>query len=383
MQSAENTAYRIPLITPELGSPSLEALQWIVENQAPSPNKVVSTFENLLSRYTGKHVLSTNSGTSALHLALVSLGIEAGDEVICSDFTFIATLNAIIYVGAKPILIDAENETWGMAPELLEITLKRKARRGDLPKALILTHAFGHPANLSRIKELCQEYHIWLIEDAAGGLGSKYRGQPLGTTGDIGVLSFNYNKILSTGGGGALLTSVSSLYKRAEYLSSQAKSKKSFYFHKEVGYNYRINGFGAGIGVTLWPDLDNRLNNKKRVRAGYRAGLANLESISWQKETKDGEANFWLNGLLFPNGEVREKVQVRLNQKGIETARLWKPMHQQPVYQHLPYIGNGVGDQLFEKGLSLPSNTTLSQSEIAEVCELIRKACQEPIPNTN
>ncbi|MEL6534489.1 MAG: aminotransferase class I/II-fold pyridoxal phosphate-dependent enzyme [Bacteroidota bacterium] len=374
MEKLKSDSYRIPLITPDFGQPAVEDLQWIVENQVPAPNRVITAFERLIGEYAQRHALATQSGTAALHLALASLGIGQDDEVLCSDFTFAATVNAILYTGATPVLLDAEPHSWGMDPELLELALRRKARQGKIPKAVILTHVLGHAAPLGPILELCQKYHVWLIEDAAGGLGSTYQGQPLGSWGDAGVLSFNYNKILSTGGGGALLSSVSTIHERSEYLAHQAKTQKSFYFHKEVGYNYRINGFGAGIGVVTWPQLTERLQAKRTIRQLYREGLAELTDLGWQQAQSDEKPNFWLNGILLPDREMRRQVQSLLNSAGIEVARLWKPMHQQPAYQHLPFMGNGTGDILFERGLALPSDVTLSAPAVEEVCQELKRA---------
>ncbi|HAA23009.1 MAG TPA: hypothetical protein DCP28_31180 [Cytophagales bacterium] len=261
-----------------------------------------------------------------------------------------------------------------MDPELLELALRRKARQGKIPKAVILTHVLGHAAPLEPIRELCRQYHVWLIEDAAGGLGSTYQGKPLGSWGDAGIWSFNYNKILSTGGGGALLSSVSTIHERAEYLAHQAKTQKSFYFHKEVGYNYRINGFGAGIGVVTWPQLSDRLQAKRAIRKQYQKELADMSELGWQETQVDEKPNYWLNGVLLPDREMRRQVESLLKSAGIEVARLWKPMHQQPAYQHLPFMGNGTGDILFERGLALPSDVTLAAEALEEVCTELRRA---------
>ena len=358
---------------PHFGQPTAQDYAWMVEQQVPSPNRVVKTFEAHLANYSNRLALATSSGTAALHLALASLGVGAEDEVLCSDFTFAATLNAILYVGAIPVLIDAEPNSWGMAPELLSLALQQRARKGKLPKAVVLTHVLGHCANLPEIKALCQQYHVWLIEDAAGALGSTYEGTPLGSHGDQGILSFNYNKVLSTGGGGALLNSVPSLHERAEYLSNQAKSKKSYYFHKEVGFNYRINGFGAGMGAIQWPSLSERVAKKRQLRAMYLSHLANVPGVQWQIPREGEQPNYWLNGIILESSEMRTQVQALLEQAGIETVRLWKPMHQQPAYAKVSFMSNGTGAQIFERGLALPSDNSLTAEAIAEVCDWIKK----------
>ena len=341
---------------------------------APSGSNV-DAFEQGLEDYLrdGAHVAALSSGTAAIHLALVLAGIQAGDVVLCQSFTFVATANPILYLKAKPVFIDSEKESWNICPELLEKAAHKLHDDKMMPKALILVNSYGMPAKIDKIASICKEFNIALIEDAASALGSKYRGQKCGTYGDYGILSFNGNKIITTSGGGALICKTKKEKERAIYLATQAKKSKPHYQHAEIGYNYRMSNIVAGIGRGQLEVLDSHLSARRRNHFNYKNELENLKGLTFLEESKNSFSNFWLTCILTPSFACRERIQLALNKKNIESRPLWNPMHLQPVFNNELCFTNGNSENLFERGLSLPSGSKLNTTDIKRICKCIKE----------
>jgi dTDP-4-amino-4,6-dideoxygalactose transaminase len=340
----------------------------------------VTAFENELASYLRiGQVAVLNSGTAAIHLALIILGVESGDEVLSSSFTFSATVNPIVYQCAVPILIDSEEDTWNMSPELLEIAIKDRIAKGRKPKALIVVHLYGMPAKLREIMAIARKYEIPVIEDAAEALGSKYDGQAVGTFGDLAVLSFNGNKIITTSGGGALISNNSNYIKRARFLSTQARDSAPHYQHSQIGYNYRMSNVLAGIGRGQLQVIEDRVAKRRSNFEVYREKLNNLSGITFLSETENSFANRWLTTILVDpaktKGISRENIRLALEKENIETRPLWKPMHLQPIFANCPSYINGVSEQLFNLGLCLPSGSNLSEKDLRRVIYQINQLC--------
>jgi dTDP-4-amino-4,6-dideoxygalactose transaminase len=367
---------RIWLSSPHMGGEELGFVQQAFDTNwiAPlGPN--VDGFENEISQYIEiQHVAALTSGTAAIHLALILLGVERGDEVIAQSFTFCGTTNPILYVGATPILIDSEKSTWNIDPELLEEVILDRIAKGKKPKAVIMVHLYGMPAQIERIENICKKYEVALIEDAAEALGSTINGRKAGSFGDLSILSFNGNKIITTSGGGALLSNNEALIKRSRFLATQARDDAAHYEHTELGYNYRMSNVLAGIGRGQLKVIDSHVAKRRSINSFYRAHLT-FEGISFQSEFNQGDvSNNWLTAIqIEPKllGHTREELRLELWESNIETRPLWKPMHLQPLYKGVPYYGNGVCDELFEKGLCLPSGSNLTESDLKRVIEAI------------
>jgi dTDP-4-amino-4,6-dideoxygalactose transaminase len=367
---------RIWLSSPHMGGEELGFVQQAFDTNwiAPlGPN--VDGFENEISQYIEiQHVAALTSGTAAIHLALILLGVERGDEVIAQSFTFCGTTNPILYVGATPILIDSEKSTWNIDPELLEEVILDRIAKGKKPKAVIMVHLYGMPAQIERIENICKKYEVALIEDAAEALGSTINGRKAGSFGDLSILSFNGNKIITTSGGGALLSNNEALIKRSRFLATQARDDAAHYEHTELGYNYRMSNVLAGIGRGQLKVIDSHVAKRRSINSFYRAQLT-FEGISFQSEFNQGDvSNNWLTAIqIEPKllGHTREELRLELWESNIETRPLWKPMHLQPLYKGVPYYGNGVSDELFEKGLCLPSGSNLTESDLKRVIEAI------------
>ena len=325
----------------------------------------VDAFERELAKRVGVHdAAALNSGTAALHLALILLEVGAGDEVWTSTLTFAATANAIRYVGATPVFIDSERETWNMDPELLREALRDASKRSALPKALIVVDLYGQCANYDSILEACGEYGVPVVEDAAEALGATYRGKPAGSFGAIGVLSFNGNKIMTTSGGGALLSDDAALVERARHLASQAKQPAAHYEHEEVGYNYRLSNLLAAVGRAQLARLDGFVERRRDINRRYRAALEAVDGIDFLPEAPNGRSTCWLTCVLLDQdrlgvgpGHVREHLETH----NIEARPVWKPMHLQPVHRSCRVIGGAVAEDLFVRGLCLPSGSALSR----------------------
>lgn len=336
----------------------------------------VDAFEEAISRYCGvKHSAALSSGTAALHLALIILGIEQGDEVIVSTFTFAASVNPILYLGAIPVFVDSEIDTWNMEPFLLEEAIKDRKKKGKTPKAIIIVHLYGMPANILEILKIADRYGIPVIEDAAEALGSRFMDKNVGSYGLMSVLSFNGNKIISTSGGGALLSNEEKHIKKARYLATQARDKAPHYQHSEIGYNYRMSNILAGIGRGQMEVIDERIRQRRNNYFFYRSNLDNHDGIAFLKEPNSSYiSNFWLTTILINHnktGITREVLQVELEKRNIETRPLWKPMHMQPVFSSFPAYLNGTSQDLFTKGLCLPSGSNLSDEDRISILNAI------------
>lgn len=368
---------KIWLSSPHMGELELEyvkeafATNWI----APlGPN--VDAFEKDLEAFlgNGSHVAALSSGTAAIHLALVILGVKAGDEVICQSMTFSASANPIVYQGASPIFIDSEESTWNMSPELLEKAILDRIKLGKKPKAIIVVHLYGMPAQIDKIAAIAETYQIPMIEDAAEALGSSYKGQQLGTFGDLGILSFNGNKIITTSGGGALVSKNNDYIKKARFLSTQALDPAPHYQHSQIGFNYRMSNVCAGIGRGQMKVLPDRIAKRRENFEFYRDTFTNLYSIKFLEEPDaDYFSNHWLSTMLVGDGPVsREDIRLALVAENIDSRPLWKPMHLQPVFENYPHYGNGISDLIFAKGLCLPSGSNLSDEELERVATTIK-----------
>lgn len=337
----------------------------------------VDGFENDLKKYIGvKDAAALASGTAALHLALIILGIEPGDEVLCQSFTFAASANPIVYLGAKPIFVDSERETWNIDPDLLEHAIKDRIKHGKKPKALIYVHLYGMPAKINEILEITRKYEIKVIEDAAEALGSKYYNKSVGIFGDIGILSFNGNKIITTSGGGALISNNENYVKMARHLSTQARDNAPHYEHSVIGYNYRMSNVLAGIGRGQMEVLEERVKIRRRNYEYYKANLLNYDFIIFADEEKHSFSNRWLSTILVDEkkskGITRETIRLALESENIESRPLWKPMHLQPVYKDAICYNNGVSENLFNYGLCLPSGSNLTASDFDRIFKVIK-----------
>lgn len=339
----------------------------------------VDGFEQDLCSYVGvNHASALSSGTAALHLALVMLGVGQGDVVICQSFTFAASANPIVYQGATPVFVDSELTTWNICPEALETALKAEIAKGKKVKAVIAVHLYGMPAQMLAIHEICQRYDVALIEDAAEALGSSYQGKKMGSFGLLNVLSFNGNKIITTSGGGALLSDNEEYIKKAQFLATQARDNAPHYQHSTIGYNYRLSNVCAGIGRGQMEVIDERVAQRRANFAFYVQQLADLKGITFQPEAEGCFSNRWLSCLLIDPtqtaGVTREDVRLALAAQNIEARPLWKPMHLQPIFANAPYYGNDIAEKLFENGLCLPSGSNLTEDDLERVVATM-KAC--------
>lgn len=338
----------------------------------------VDGFEKDLETFLGNevHVAALSSGTAALHLALIILGVKAGDEVICQSMTFSASANPIAYQGALPVFVDSEDRTWNMSPELLEVAIQDRISNGKKPKAIIIVHLYGMPAEMDRIMEIAKRYEIPVVEDAAEALGSTYKGQALGTFGDMAILSFNGNKIITTSGGGALVSANEAWIKKARFLATQARDNAPHYQHSEIGYNYRMSNICAGIGRGQMEVLKDRVEKRRANFDFYKKAFAANTDISFADEPSEAYySNRWLSTVLVEetNGVSRESIRLALEKENIECRPLWKPMHLQPVFANAPYYGDGTSEKLFEKGLCLPSGSNLTEDELHKVATHIQE----------
>ena len=338
----------------------------------------VNGFEADLEKYIGenKHVVALSAGTAALHLALVMLGVKAGNEVICQSFTFAASANPITYLGATPVFVDSELDTWNMDPQLLEqAILDRKAVTGKYPKAIIPVHLYGMPAKMDEIMAIANRYGIPVLEDAAEALGSTYKGQACGTFGEYGVLSFNGNKMITTSGGGALVTPTTETKQRVMFYATQARENAPHYQHEVIGYNYRMSNICAGIGRGQMYVLDEHIARRREIHALYTELLKDVEGITvMQRPSEEYDSNFWLTCILVnpeKAGFTREDLRLKMDEEQIETRPLWKPMHLQPVFANVPTYVNGVSEALFNDGLCLPSGPMCTDEDIQRVAKVI------------
>jgi dTDP-4-amino-4,6-dideoxygalactose transaminase len=333
----------------------------------------VDKFEKELATYTSvKEVAALSSGTSAIHLALIILGVKAGDEVICQSFTFSASANPIVYQGATPVFVDSEPDTWNMSPEFLRAAIKDRLSKGKKPKAIIPVHLYGMPCKMKEIMAIANEFDIAVIEDAAEALGSSIQQQPCGSFGKLGILSFNGNKIITTSGGGALISNNEEYINVARFLATQARDAAPHYQHSVIGYNYRMSNVCAAIGRGQLEILPVRVIQRRKNFSFYQTAFCQIEGISFLTEPESYFSNRWLTTILVNGkltGKSREDIRQYLEQFNIESRPLWKPMHLQPVFKAYPFYGDGLSEQLFNNGLCLPSGSNLSQEDLHFVCE--------------
>ena len=385
--------------------------KWVVPL---GPN--VDGFEEDLRGYfssTGKEVVALASGTAAVHLSLLAAGVVAGDEVLVQSFTFCASTNPIKYVGATPVMIDSETDTWNMDPALLEqAILDRIAKTGRKPKAIMTVYLYGMPAKIDEIMAVAQKYDIPVIEDAAEAFGSRYKGQLVGTFGQYGILSFNGNKMITTSGGGALICPDMTAKKKVMWWATQAREAYPYYQHEAIGYNYRMSNICAGIGRGQMTVLEDHLAHHRHIAALYEAAFKDIPGITYHREMPGMASNYWLSTILLdedlkvkgedqayaspvkgavggaagvvhpgnsihtdcePNRNV-EALRMALDQAGIESRPLWKPMHKQPVYQDAPAYVNGVSESLFRRGLCLPSGPMVSDDDVDRIVRVIKES---------
>ena len=325
----------------------------------------------------GIRVVALSAGTAALHLGLILLGLQPGDEVICQSFTFSASANPIVYLGAAPVFVDSEADTWNMDPELLEEAIKDRLKKtGRLPKAIIPVHLYGMPGKLDEILEVANRYEIPVLEDSAEALGSEYKGRKCGTFGEYAALSFNGNKIITTSGGGALVCPSEERAKRALFYATQAREQAPHYQHEKIGYNYRMSNICAGIGRGQMFVLEDHVARRREIHDLYVKLLEGVKGVKvmCQPEGGDFDSNYWLTCITVEPGVAgftRENVRLALDADNIESRPLWKPMHLQPVFKDAPFYGNGTSERLFEIGLCLPSGPTLTNEDIERVEQVI------------
>lgn len=369
---------RIFLSVPHLGGHEKNYVQKALEDNWVSttgPNLV--GFEHDICQHTNaRYAVAVNSGTAALHLSLRLLGVKPGDEVLCSTFTFVGSANPILYMGATPVFVESEAETWNMCPQALHNAIVARQAYGKLPAAIMLTHLYGMPANIKEIMEVADAFGIPVVEDAAESLGSRYSGHQVGTLGRMGVFSFNGNKIVTTSGGGALVTADERLAAQALFLATQAKDPAPFYQHSQMGYNYRLSNISAGIGRGQMEVLEKRVKQRREIFSFYRSSLQDIKDLVFLPEPKACFSNRWLTTVLLPAGHHPEDVRLALEEENIETRPLWKPMHLQPLFASFPYYGDNLSASLFERGLCLPSSSSLTEEDLEKVVKHLRRLLQ-------
>ena len=341
----------------------------------PNVNGLEQDLENYLGN--NAHVGALSSGTAAIHLGLILLGIQTGDEVICQSMTFSASANPILYLGATPIFIDSEQQTWNLCPIALESAIIDRIKKGKKPKAIIAVHLYGVPYQIELIREIADKYTIPILEDSAEALGSSYKGQKCGTFGDIGILSFNGNKIITTSGGGAIVTKTAALKDKAIFYSTQSRDNAPHYQHSEIGYNYRMSNICAGIGRGQMEVLDEHVALRRQMHDFYVKLFATIEGVVvFEAPNEDYFANYWLSAITIDatktNGITAETLRLALEAENIESRPLWKPMHLQPIFSTYPYYGKKVAENLFENGLCLPSGSNLTDKDRERISIVIK-----------
>ena len=357
---------RIFLSPPDMGGEELPNVEQAFESNYIAPlGAFVERFERSVCDYTGTQAAAAlSSGTAALHLALILSGVGRGDRVLASTLTFVGSVNPILYVGAEPIFVDAD-ESWNASPALLEEAIEK-----ERPKAFVLTHLYGQPAKMEEITAICRRHGVALIEDAAESLGATYRGRHTGTFGRFGVYSFNGNKIITTGGGGMLVSGDEAAIGRARKLASQAREPVPWYEHRELGYNYRLSNVLAAIGVGQMEVIEERVAKKRRIFGWYRE-LLGEDGYEWMPELPEARGNRWLTTLLVKRGDPLRIVEA-LEAENIEARPLWKPMHSQPLFAGAKIYGGQKSEELFARGLCLPSGTRLGRETVARICDIVR-----------
>ncbi len=363
-------ADRLFLSPPHMSGKEQKYIDEVFKSNYIAPlGEYVEKFENAVIRYTGvKSALATSSATAAIHLALRILGVKKDDIVLASGFTFIGSVAPVLYQNAIPVFIDSD-DSWNLSPELLKKAIKELPKK---PKALILTHLYGQSAKLGEIVSICKEEGIYLIEDAAESLGATYQNGQTGTFGDFGVYSFNGNKILTTSGGGMLVSENEEWIKKAHFYSTQAREQKLYYEHNDYGYNYRLSNILAAIGVAQMEVLQKRVEKKREIFSWYNEELKNIDEVSFMPQIKESVGNRWLTTLSFKKSDPFKVIDA-LEKENIESRPLWKPMHMQHLFKDAQSFLNGMSEELFKKGLCLPSGTQMSIDDVKRVCEIIRR----------
>lgn len=362
---------KIWLSSPHMGGTEQKYIQEAFDTNWVAPlGPNVNGFEQDLEHYLGNntHVGVLSSGTAAIHLGLILLGVTAGDEVICQSMTFSASANPILYLGATPVFVDSEALTWNICPIALEDAIKDRIQKGKKPKAIIAVHLYGIPYQIEKIRAIADTYEIPILEDAAEALGSSYKGQKCGTFGDIGVLSFNGNKIITTSGGGAIVTPILEQKEKAIFYATQSRDNAPHYQHSHVGYNYRMSNICAGIGRGQMQVLNHHVLLRREMHEFYINLFKSINGVQvYTVPNEDYYANYWLTTIIIEenktNGISRETLRVALEKENIESRPLWKPMHLQPLFENSPFYGSHIAQKLFENGLCLPSGSNLTFDE--------------------
>lgn len=365
------TKSKIWLSSPHMGGNEQKYIKEAFDTNWVAPlGPNVTGLEQDLEQYLGNnaYVGALSSGTAALHLGLILLDVKAGDEVICQSMTFSASANPIVYQGATPIFVDSEIDTWNICPNALEEAIKNRISKGKKPKAIVAVHLYGMPFKVDEIRSIANKYEIPILEDSAESLGSTYKGQKCGTFGDISILSFNGNKIITTSGGGAIVTKNLEQKNKAIFLATQARDNAPHYQHSEIGYNYRMSNICAGIGRGQMEVLDNHIEKRRAMNQFYKDVFMQNDGIKvFSEPDSDYYSNHWLSAIIVDsknnNGKSREDIRLKLETENIESRPLWKPMHLQPVFKDTLYFGGSISEKLFENGLCLPSGSNLSTED--------------------
>lgn len=374
----DSLTQRIFLSPPHMSGEELAHVQQaFADNWIAPAGPHLAEFEQRFCDYLGtKYAVALSSGTAAIHLALLECGVTSGDDVLVSTLTFAGSVNPILYLGARPVFIDCDAQSWNLDPQLLEDTLREKVYSGKRPKALVPVHLYGQSADMAPIMEICDRYGVTVIEDAAEALGTTYCNRRPGTFGKAGAFSFNGNKIITTSGGGMLVSDDKQLIDRVRKLSSQAREPFPHYEHVEVGFNYRMSNILAAIGIGQLSVIEDRVHRKREIYAFYKGNVGDLPGITFVEEMDYGRHTRWLTVILVDAakfGANREQIRLRLEKHNIESRPLWKPMHLQPVFKDYEVIGGAVSEQLFKQGLCLPSGTALTEEQLAYVVSTIRE----------
>ena len=361
---------RIFLSAPHMSKNERYYIDKVFESNYIAPlGEYVDKFEQSVKDYTGaSHALATNCGTAAIHLALKVLGIKEGDDVLASTFTFIGSVNSIVYQGANSVFIDSDKESWNLSPKLLNKYLCECDKK---PKALIVTHLYGQCADIEKIADICKLHGVYLIEDAAESLGATYDGKHTGTSGDFGIYSFNGNKILTTSGAGMLVSENKEWIAKAKFYATQAKENELYYQHEEIGFNYRLSNVLAAIGVGQMEVIEDRVNKKREIFEWYKKYLSDIEEITFMPELEEARGNRWLTAITFEKTPYI-KILKALENINVESRPLWKPMHMQPVFKDAKSIVDGTSEELFNKGLCLASSTIMTEDDVKMICDVIK-----------
>ena len=375
-------AERIYLSPPHVGTAERQLLLDAFDSNWIAPlGPHVDAFEAELASYVGvPHAAALSSGTAGLHLALEILGVGHGDDVLVSTLTFAATANAVTYVGARPVFIDCDEASWQLDPDLLALELKQRADSGRLPKAVISVDLYGRCADYDRIEASCAEFGVPLIEDAAEALGATYRGRPAGSFGDMAVFSFNGNKIITTSGGGMLVSRRQDWIDRARHLATQARDEAPHYEHSAVGYNYRLSNLLAAVGRGQLRGLDERVAARRAHNAFYRSALGGIDGITFPAEADDGDPTWWLTCIMVDPtraGADRDDLRLALADRNIEARPVWKPMHLQPVFADCEAVAGEVAAELFAHGMCLPSGSSLRDDQRQRVVDVIKARLEQ------